>query len=107
MGYLINDESVRNELVEAITKRKDNLYSKYYILKSNGKKRKISIPCKALDDIQKAIYKEILKHNSHKISAYARAYRSGASIKSAVRPHINKKKILCIDISDFFGSITK
>ncbi len=107
MGYLISDESLRNGFVKSLSENKDNLYSRCYISKSNGKKRKISIPYKILDDIQKEIYKEILIPNSHKISAYARAYRPGASIKLAVKPHINKKKILCIDIRDFFGSITK
>ncbi len=107
MGYLISDESLRNGFVKSLSENKNNLYSRCYIFKSNGKKRKISIPYKILDDIQKEIYKEILIPNSHKISAYARAYRPGASIKSAVKPHINKKKILCVDIRDFFDSITK
>lgn len=107
MGYFLNDENITSGFVKFISENKDDLYSRFYITKNNGKKRKISIPYKILDDIQKEIYKEILIQYSHKISIFAKAYCPGKSIKSAVTLHEGKKKILCVDICDFFESITK
>ena len=39
------------------------------------------------------------------ISKYATAYKAGSSVQKNARPHVNKKKILKLDIEGFFDNI--
>lgn len=78
-------------------------YRSFSIKKKNGKLREISEPLPALKEIQKWILEEILvKLNPEK---YVKSYIKGKSIKDNARFHVNKNRILIIDIKNFFPSI--
>lgn len=80
-------------------------YRKKEIAKKNGGIRKILVPDGNLKNIQRAI---LIKHLENiPISSYATAYHKGAKLTSNAIPHLNKKIILKMDISDFFGSISE
>lgn len=82
----------------------DKEYRSFIIKKKNGKERKIYAPSWRLCRIQKIILRKILSH--YPVSQYACAYIKGKSLYQNAEPHINKKYILKLDITDFFGSIT-
>ena len=81
----------------------ENDYDEFSIKKKNGKLRKITKPNEALADIQKRIYKYILKGNP--VSPCAAAYVKGASIRDATEKHIGYPMLLKLDIKSFFESI--
>lgn len=73
------------------------------ILKRNGKARHLNVPGNELNRIQRIINRRILSKLS--VSEYATAYQNGASVKINATPHVGKRFILKLDITDFFGSI--
>ena len=81
----------------------DSMYRSVSIPKKRGGHRKIDIPESSLCFAQQCILYRIL--NEIQISKYATAYHKGARIKDNALPHTNKKYLLKIDITDFFGSI--
>ena len=78
-------------------------YHSVYIPKSDGDRRKLSVPDLILKNVQRAIADNILAY--YPISKYATAYKFGASVQRNAVPHVNKKKILKLDIEKFFDSI--
>jgi RNA-directed DNA polymerase len=78
-------------------------YRKFNIKKRNKKKRTIHEPLPLLKEIQKWILKEIL--DKVKPSIYNKAFKKKSSIKDNAKFHRNQKKIVCLDIKDYFGSI--
>lgn len=78
-------------------------YRKFNIKKKNGKKRIIHEPLPLLKEIQKWILKEIL--DKLKPSIYTKAFKKKSSIKDNAKFHRNQKKVLCLDIEDYFGTI--
>lgn len=78
-------------------------YHTVYLPKSDGSKRKLSVPDLILKPVQKSIADNILIQYS--ISKYAKAYKPGSSIQKNARPHVGKKKILKLDIEGFFDHI--
>ena len=78
-------------------------YHTVYIPKSDGSKRKLSVPDLILKTVQKSINNNILVQ--YPISRYAKAYKAGSSVQQNARPHIGKKKILKLDIEGFFDHI--
>lgn len=78
-------------------------YHTVYLPKSDGSKRKLSVPDLILKLVQKSIADNILIQ--YPISKYAKAYKPGSSIQKNARPHIGKKKILKLDIEGFFDHI--
>lgn len=78
-------------------------YRKFSIPKKNGGYREIYEPLPSLKEIQKWILINIL--NKISISRFAKAFLKGSSIKENARFHINQKKVLSLDIKDYFGSI--
>ena len=78
-------------------------YHTVYLPKSDGSKRKLSVPDLVLKLVQKSIADNILIQ--YPISKYAKAYKPGSSIKKNARPHVGKKKILKLDIEGFFDHI--
>lgn len=91
------------EYVFAACNQPKSFYRTFFIPKRNGKKRKIDEPLPSLKEIQNWIYQEILCNV--KISSYAKAYVKGKSIKDNARFHKRQKKVLSMDIKDFFPSI--
>lgn len=78
-------------------------YHNAYIPKSDGTKRKLSVPDLILKNVQRSIVDNILAY--YPISKYATAYKSGASVQKNAAPHINKKKILKLDVEGFFDNV--
>lgn len=78
-------------------------YHTVYLPKSDGSKRKLSVPDLILKKVQRSIADNILAQ--YPISRYAKAYKVGSSVQKNARPHIGKKKILKLDIEGFFDHI--
>lgn len=91
------------EYVYAACNGAKKFYRQFTIDKKNGKKRNISEPLPSLKEIQNWILTEILY--SVRVSPYAKAYLRGKSIKENARFHKKQKKVLSMDLKDFFPSI--
>lgn len=89
--------------VYAVSNSPQNFYCSYQIPKKSGGKRKISEPLPNLKEIQKWILQEILYQ--FEVSPYAKAYVKNKSIKDNVRFHSRQKKVLSLDIKDFFDNL--
>lgn len=70
-----------------------------------GKIREITAPSLALKQRQKWILKNIL--NKVPVSNYAHGFIANRSIKTNALAHANSTHALCIDIKDFFPSISR
>lgn len=92
------------EYLYSVSNDATKFYRCFDIKKKNGQKRKISEPLPSLKEIQTWILKEILINI--KVSPYAKAYINGYSIKDNARFHRKQKKVLSLDLKDFFPSIT-
>ncbi len=97
LGYL-------PEYVYAASNNPAKFYRCYTIPKKNGGKRTISEPLPNLKDIQRWILDQILYQFD--VSPYAKAYIKGKSIKDNVRFHRRQKKVLSLDIKDFYTNLT-
>lgn len=84
-------------------KNRDNLYTEYTIPKKSGGKRKIAAPTASLSILQFKLNKLLQKIYSVRPSAHA--FINNRSIKTNALVHHNKKFVLNLDLSDFFGSI--
>ena len=78
-------------------------YHNVYIPKSDGTKRKLSVPDLILKNVQRSIAENILAY--YPISKYATAYKRGSNVQQNATPHVNKKKILKLDIEGFFDNV--
>ena len=103
---LINckDKDKYIKTIYSISNNIEKNYKVYKIKKRNGKYRTIYEPNSMLKQIQKQILINILNNKS--ISKYAKAYHKGISLKDNAIPHINKKRILKLDIKNFFENIS-
>ena len=90
--------------VYAAANSPERFYRQFSIPKKNGGIRIISEPLPNLKEIQKWILKNILYNL--KVSAYAKAYIPGKSIKDNVRFHRRQKKVLSLDIKSFYDCLT-
>ncbi len=79
-------------------------YHNVFIPKSDGTKRKLSVPDLILKNVQRSILCNILAY--YPISKYATAYKAGSCVQKNARPHVNKEKLLKLDIEGFFDNIT-
>lgn len=87
-----------------VSNSQERFYREFEILKKNKiDTRAISEPLPNLKNIQRWILNEIL----YKLepSEYSKAFRPGFSIKDNARFHRKQKKLLTVDIKDYFGSI--
>ena len=78
-------------------------YHNVLIPKSDGSKRKLSVPDLILKNVQRSIADNIL--SQYPISKYAKAYKIGSNVVQNAQPHVGKKKILKLDIEGFFDHI--
>ena len=89
-----------NHIVNHIQKE----YEKAFLPKKDGTYRSLYIPSIrlrfCLDPIKDRILSQI------PISKFATAYQKGSSTRKNAEPHIGKKYLLKLDITNFFGSIT-
>ena len=87
----------------ALSNNIDKHYHNAFIPKSDGTKRKLSVPDFILKQVQRSIVDNILAY--YPISRYAKAYAFGASVQKNAMPHVGKKKILKLDVEGFFDNI--
>jgi len=87
----------------ALSNNVEKHYRSVFILKSDKSKRRLCVPDKILKSVQRSIADNIL--TQYPISRYAMAYKPGASVQKNARVHIGKKKLLKLDIEDFFDHI--
>lgn len=80
-----------------------HFYRNFTIPKKSGGERSIDEPLPSLKEIQKWILRNLLERI--KVSQYAKAYTKKHSIKENARFHRNQRKVLTLDIRNFFGSI--
>ncbi len=78
-------------------------YHTVYLSKSDGGKRKLSVPDYFLKRVQKSIAENILAY--YPISRFATAYTYGKSVLDNAKPHVGKQKILKLDIEGFFDNV--
>lgn len=79
------------------------LYQTIKINKKNGGTRNINIPLPNLSIIQNWILKNILENTN--VSKFAKAYHKNTSVRDNAKFHRNQKKILKMDIKNFFDTI--
>ena len=78
-------------------------YHNVFIPKSDGSKRKLSVPDLSLKKVQKSIADNILAQ--YPISRYAKASKIGSSVQQNAFLHVGKNKLLKLDIEGFFDHI--
>ncbi|MED3860854.1 reverse transcriptase family protein [Priestia megaterium] len=100
LSYLVGYDI---EYLTKVSNSQRNFYRYFNIPKKNGGIRGIAEPLPNLKDIQRWILEEILYNCD--TSEYAKAYRKNISLKENAKFHRGQKKVLTIDIEDFFGSI--
>ena len=87
----------------ALSNNIDKHYHNAFIPKSDGTKRKLSVPDFILKQVQRSIADNILAY--YPVSKYAKAYAFGTNVQKNAMPHVGKKKILKLDIEGFFDNI--
>ncbi len=95
--------SVRHSDLFRTLRNINTYYSDILLRKRDGSPRRIQAPYGILKMMQNSVLKRILI--CFPISKYATAYHVGARIQNNAKPHVGKKFLLKIDLSDFFGSI--
>ncbi len=88
----------------AVAKHAERHYRPATVLKRDGTLRHLYVPDPLLKGIQRNILRHVLA--GFLISPHATAYRSGGSIVKNAAPHVGQKRVLKLDIADFFGSVT-
>lgn len=86
-----------------LVKGAEDHYREIELKKKNGKIRRIHAPDQLLKRKQNAIRRKILMKFSP--SKYAKAYVRRRTLVDNASPHVGKRYLLKLDISDFFGSI--
>lgn len=102
---LVNTSNIKevNKILYNVSNNIDANYEEIIIHKKTGGLRFLNAPSKTLKDIQKRILKNVLEEK--KTSNYSYAYIRGYSIIDNAKPHVNKSKIVKLDIKDFFDNI--
>jgi len=95
---------VRYSLISAFSSHPEWYYRKYQIPKRDGSFRNIRQPRRDLKGIQAWVLRNILDKLS--ASQYATAYIKGRGISDNVSPHCNNRYFICLDLEDFFPSIS-
>ena len=90
--------------VYAVSNSPHNFYHYYQVPKKSGGKRSISEPLPNLKEIQRWILENILYR--FEISPYAKAYIKNKSIKDNVRFHRRQRKVLSLDVKNFYNHLT-
>jgi RNA-directed DNA polymerase len=80
------------------------MYKETKIFREGKSDRLISSPGPVLKFIQRRIHRRILEQIS--IDESAHGFVRGRSIFSAANPHSNHRIVICLDLRDFFPSIT-
>ena len=103
---LINQKWANEKNIQCLYSLSNNTkkhYKSFKIKKVNGTTRNILEPDYLLKQVQTNLLLNVL--NGIPISSYATPYYKGADIINNAIPHLGKKKILKLDIKNFFESI--
>lgn len=100
---LLNDLGFSGKTLYSVSNHIKRHYRQVQIPKGNGEFRELNVPDDLLMSIQRAINNKLLCLED--VSRFAMAYRPGTSTKVNAYPHINKSKILKIDIRHFFDHL--
>jgi len=94
------DKEEANKIINNI----ENYYRSYPIKKSSGKLRWIDAP----QDLLKKYQKNILERLLYQFRAHESAvgFVKYVSVKDGAAKHLGNKVVLCIDVHDFFGSLS-
>ena len=93
--------------VLTLSNESEKYYKEYKIPKKHNGFRIIEEPYPDLKDIQSWILKEILdKASKRYVSAVSKAFIQGCKLRDNARFHRGKKKIVVLDIKDFFTNVT-
>lgn len=84
-------------------KQAGQAYRPVTVKKKNGQPRQLYAPNAVLQAYQSCILRHIL--NKLPASVYATAYLPGRTLVQNASPHVGKRYLLKLDITDFFGSI--
>ena len=103
LASIENDLGFPAKTLYGLSNNLDKHYHNAFIPKSDGTKRKLSVPDLILKKVQKSIAQNILAY--YPVSRYAKAYKFGSTIQKNALPHVGKKKILKLDIEGFFDNI--
>lgn len=87
----------------ALSNNLSHHYRSQKLEKRNGELRQLYIPDAPLKDVQRRIAQRLLAYMP--VSAYATAYRYGASTLRNAAPHVKKPLVLKLDIRHFFDSV--
>ncbi len=95
---------IKENYICSVAYSQEPYYRNFTIAKKNGNLREISEPLPNLKIVQRWILDNIL----YKIepSPYAKGFVPGRSIKENARFHKKQEMVLCLDIKDFFSSIS-
>jgi RNA-directed DNA polymerase len=94
------DESVADSVVNNI----ENYYRSYPIKKASGKLRWIDAPQSTLKEYQKLILDRVLYQ--FKAHEGAVGFVKHISVKDGAERHLGNKVVLCLDVEDFFNSLS-
>lgn len=87
-----------------LIRRANSHYKRYFLRKRNGHRRLIAQPAPQLKALQAWILRRIL--DKLIASPHATAYVVGRSLVHNTQPHEANRYFVCIDLEDFFPSIT-
>jgi len=95
---------VKKEDIEKIVANIENYYRSYPIKKASGKLRWIDAPQKPLKEYQKKILERLLyQFRAHESAV---GFIKHIGVKDGAARHLGNKVVLCIDVQDFFGSLS-
>lgn len=104
LGSIEKDLGFSAKTLYGLSNNLEGHYHSVFIPKSDGSKRRLSVPDLILKSVQRAIADNILAY--YPVSKYATAYKAGSSVQKNARQHVRKEKILKLDIDGFFDHIT-
>ena len=87
----------------ALTNNIEKHYHSVSVPKRDGGSRRLSVPDLILKRVQRSIADNIL--TQYPVSSHACAYKTGGSVLKNALPHVNKEKLLKLDIEGFFDNI--
>lgn len=103
LSSLERDLGFRAGTLYAVSNRLSRHYRPVRLPKKGGGERLLSVPDPQLKAIQRRIAQVLLPLMP--VSAYARAYRDGASTRHNALPHVGQPLVLKLDICHFFDAI--
>lgn len=103
LSSLERDLGFRAGTLYAVSNRLSRHYHSVRLPKKGGGERLLSVPDPQLKAIQRRIAQVLLPLMP--VSAYARAYRDGASTRHNALPHVGQPLVLKLDICHFFDAI--